>query len=191
MSTADDDSRDVKRKKTEHTPSLARAEERYTLRTGLVCCVYGDTCLMHQVACGVRSSLYRLIKDQFDVEAWELIIGEATRRPIDQVGTRELWERVLTTFPTAPRYWRAYIDAEITASEFGTTMPRCVDFHLVFLIVSLSHISSCVPFTERAEKLLQRCLLRVPDIDLYQCYLKYIARVKRGAADERAATGKY
>ena len=72
--------------------------------------------------------------------------------------SRPLWERVVAQFPSAARCWRAYADAELEANNF-----------------------------DKCEEIFGRCLLRVPDVELFLCSMRYIFRVKRGAQDERSA----
>ncbi|XP_014665029.1 PREDICTED: cleavage stimulation factor subunit 3-like [Priapulus caudatus] len=58
-------------------------------------------------------------------------------------------ERCVERFPNAGRYWRQYIDAELRQRNF-----------------------------EKVEKLFQRCLLKVLNIDLWRAYLNYVKDTK-------------
>ncbi|VDK73512.1 unnamed protein product [Litomosoides sigmodontis] len=52
----------------------------------------------------------RIELNPFDVDAWNLLLRESQARPIDQV--RSFYEKLVTQFPNAGRYWKAYIDHE-------------------------------------------------------------------------------
>ncbi|CAG9770173.1 unnamed protein product [Ceutorhynchus assimilis] len=62
---------------------------------------------------------------------------------------RALYEHLITIFPSASRYWRIYIEHEIKARNF-----------------------------ERVEKLFQRCLIRILNIELWKLYLTYVKETK-------------
>ncbi|VDO37914.1 unnamed protein product, partial [Onchocerca flexuosa] len=54
----------------------------------------------------------RIELNPFDVDAWNLLLRESQARPIDQV--RSFYEKLVTQFPNAGRYWKAYIDHEVS-----------------------------------------------------------------------------
>jgi len=62
---------------------------------------------------------------------------------------RETYERLVSVFPTSGRYWKTYIEQEIRAGKY-----------------------------ENVEKLFQRCLIRVLNIDLWRTYLLYVKETK-------------
>jgi cleavage stimulation factor subunit 3 len=62
---------------------------------------------------------------------------------------RPFFEKLVLTFPSAGRYWKIYIEQEMKAGNF-----------------------------EKAEKLFQRCLVKVLNIDLWKLYLVYIKETK-------------
>ncbi|KAL4083506.1 hypothetical protein QTP88_028822 [Uroleucon formosanum] len=62
---------------------------------------------------------------------------------------RSFFERLVTTFPTSGRYWKYYIEMEMRGRNF-----------------------------EKVEKLFQRCLLKVLNIDLWKLYLAYVKETK-------------
>ncbi|XP_076344478.1 cleavage stimulation factor subunit su(f) isoform X2 [Tachypleus tridentatus] len=62
---------------------------------------------------------------------------------------RELYEKLVSQFPNAGRYWKLYIENEMKSKNF-----------------------------ERVEKLFQRCLIKVLNIDLWRCYLNYVKETK-------------
>ncbi|XP_035663153.1 cleavage stimulation factor subunit 3-like [Branchiostoma floridae] len=62
---------------------------------------------------------------------------------------RNTYERLVGQFQTAGRYWKIYIEAEMKARNY-----------------------------ERVEKLFQRCLMKVLNIDLWKCYLNYVRETK-------------
>ncbi|KAL8606799.1 hypothetical protein ACOMHN_049628 [Nucella lapillus] len=62
---------------------------------------------------------------------------------------RTLFERLVEQFPNAGKYWKLYIEQELKAKNY-----------------------------ERVEKLFQRCLIKVLNIDLWKQYLSYIKETK-------------
>uniref|UniRef100_A0A915C9T1 Suppressor of forked domain-containing protein n=1 Tax=Parascaris univalens TaxID=6257 RepID=A0A915C9T1_PARUN len=61
-------------------------------------------------ALSIVSPERRIELNPFDVDAWNLLLRESQARPIDQV--RSFYEKLVTQFPNAGRYWKAYIDHE-------------------------------------------------------------------------------
>ncbi|VDN86509.1 unnamed protein product [Brugia pahangi] len=57
----------------------------------------------------------RIELNPFDVDAWNLLLRESQARPIDQV--RSFYEKLVKQFPNAGRYWKAYIDHEVSSAE--------------------------------------------------------------------------
>ncbi|XP_034234284.1 protein suppressor of forked [Thrips palmi] len=66
---------------------------------------------------------------------------------------RPLFEKLVTTFPSSGRYWKIYIEQEMKARNF-----------------------------EKVEKLFQRCLMKVLNIDLWKLYLTYVKETKASLA---------
>ncbi|CAH0549003.1 unnamed protein product [Brassicogethes aeneus] len=62
---------------------------------------------------------------------------------------RALYEHLIGIFPSASRYWRIYIEHEMKSRNF-----------------------------ERVEKLFQRCLMKILNIDLWKLYLAYVKETK-------------
>ncbi|CAH1799459.1 unnamed protein product [Owenia fusiformis] len=62
---------------------------------------------------------------------------------------RPLFERLIAQFPNSGRYWKLYIEQEMKHRNY-----------------------------ERVEKLFQRCLIKVLNIDLWKTYLNYIKETK-------------
>ncbi|KAI5695245.1 hypothetical protein M8J75_013216 [Diaphorina citri] len=62
---------------------------------------------------------------------------------------RPFFEQLVTTYPTTGRYWKIYIEQEMRSRNF-----------------------------ERVEKLFQRCLIKVLNIDLWKLYLAYVKETK-------------
>ncbi|KAJ1347138.1 hypothetical protein KIN20_002113 [Parelaphostrongylus tenuis] len=54
----------------------------------------------------------RIELNPFDIDAWNLILRESQARPIDQA--RNFYEKLVTQFPNAGRYWKAYIEHEVS-----------------------------------------------------------------------------
>uniref|UniRef100_A0A8C4R4R7 Cleavage stimulation factor, 3' pre-RNA, subunit 3 n=1 Tax=Eptatretus burgeri TaxID=7764 RepID=A0A8C4R4R7_EPTBU len=49
--------------------------------------------------------------NDFDIDAWSILIREAQNQPIDRA--RRTFERLVTQFPNSGRYWKTYIEAEL------------------------------------------------------------------------------
>ncbi|CAH8876113.1 unnamed protein product [Trichobilharzia szidati] len=62
---------------------------------------------------------------------------------------RETFERIVAQFPVAGQYWKTYINQELKAKNY-----------------------------EKVEKLFQRCLVKILNIDLWKIYLQYIRETK-------------
>ncbi|UJR32024.1 hypothetical protein I4U23_019492 [Adineta vaga] len=63
--------------------------------------------------------------------------------------SRDFYELLITQFPTCGKFWKLYIEAEIKGRNY-----------------------------EKVEKLFQRCLIKVLNIDLWKCYLNYVRDTK-------------
>ncbi|XP_055388075.1 protein suppressor of forked isoform X2 [Condylostylus longicornis] len=69
---------------------------------------------------------------------------------------RSLYESLVSVFPTTAKYWKMYIEQEIKARNF-----------------------------ERVEKLFQRCLVKILNIELWKLYLTYVKETKAGLATHK------
>ncbi|XP_063970903.1 cleavage stimulation factor subunit 3-like [Lytechinus pictus] len=69
---------------------------------------------------------------------------------------RTLYELVVTTFANSGRYWKNYVEQEMRGKNY-----------------------------ERVEKLFQRCLMKVLNIDLWKCYLAYVKETKGSLSSYR------
>lgn len=54
-----------------------------------------------------------IIESPYDLEAWSLLIRESQIKWINDV--RPLFEKLVTTFPSSGRYWKIYIEQEVSA----------------------------------------------------------------------------
>nr|CAG4643764.1 EOG090X026K [Lepidurus arcticus] len=86
-------------------------------------------------------------ENPYNLEAWSFLIRDAQQRRIEDV--RNVYERLVTAFPTSGRYWKIYIEQEMKARNY-----------------------------DRVEKLFPRCLIKVLHIDLWKLYLTYIKEGK-------------
>nr|XP_047143845.1 cleavage stimulation factor subunit 3 isoform X1 [Hydra vulgaris] len=89
-----------------------------------------------------------LAENPYDLEAWGVLIREAQNFPVDQA--RDMYEKLVTQFPTAGKYWKLYIDQEMKYKNF-----------------------------DRVEKLFQRCLIKILNMDLWKTYLSYVKETKQ------------
>lgn len=62
---------------------------------------------------------------------------------------RPFYERLVLQFPNAGRFWRCYIEHELKSRSY-----------------------------ENVEKLFQRCLMKILNIDLWRCYINYVRETK-------------
>ncbi|XP_033628888.1 cleavage stimulation factor subunit 3-like [Asterias rubens] len=69
---------------------------------------------------------------------------------------RPLYELLIASFSNSGRYWKMYIEQEIKSKNY-----------------------------EKVEKLFQRCLMKVLNIDLWKCYLSYVKETKGGLSSYR------
>ena len=69
---------------------------------------------------------------------------------------RSLYESLVAVFPTTARYWKIYIEQEMKARNY-----------------------------ERVEKLFQRCLVKILNIDLWKLYLTYVKETKAGLSTHK------
>eukprot|EP00250_Pteridium_aquilinum_P018697 c24170_g1_i1 orf=244-2802(-) len=107
-----------------------------------------------------RRARERVMADPYDTEAWNMIGSEAQTRPI--ADGAPLYELLLSNFPTAARYWRAYVEAQMIGNNDDATK-------LIF----------------------SRCLLSCLHVDLWRCYIRFIRKVNESrGADGRAETRK-
>lgn len=69
---------------------------------------------------------------------------------------RSLYESLVNVFPTTARYWKIYIEEEMKGRNF-----------------------------ERVEKLFQRSLVKILNIDLWKLYLTYVKDTKAGLSTHK------
>lgn len=69
---------------------------------------------------------------------------------------RSLFEALIQVFPTTARYWKIFIEQEMKYRNF-----------------------------ERVEKLFQRCLVKILNIDLWKLYLTYVKETKSGLSTHK------
>ncbi|KAL3882786.1 hypothetical protein ACJMK2_029149 [Sinanodonta woodiana] len=95
----------------------------------------------------VKKAEKRIEACPYDTEAWSVLIRDAQMKKIEDA--RPTYERLVTQFSNAGRYWKIYIEHELKFKNF-----------------------------ERVEKLFQRCLIKVLNNDLWKLYLAYIKETK-------------
>uniref|UniRef100_UPI00358F54D8 cleavage stimulation factor subunit 3 isoform X2 n=1 Tax=Myxine glutinosa TaxID=7769 RepID=UPI00358F54D8 len=64
----------------------------------------------------VKKAEKKLEDNDFDIDAWSILIREAQNQPIDRA--RRTFERLVTQFPNSGRYWKTYIEAEIKHKNY-------------------------------------------------------------------------
>ena len=107
--------------------------------------------------------------NKYDIEAWHgmlrVIYNEKVEHYRDSV-----YERLVNVFPTSGKFWRIYIEHEVNFEV--TKNVEEVIFHC-FLKLQIRGRNF-----ERVEKLFQRALLKVLNIELWKIYLTYIRDTK-------------
>ncbi|XP_029117470.1 cleavage stimulation factor subunit 77 isoform X3 [Elaeis guineensis] len=90
--------------------------------------------------------------DIYNVEAAEILANEAQHLPILEAAP--IYEKLLSTFPTAAKYWKQYVEAYMNANN-----------------------------DEATKQIFSRCLLNCLHISLWLCYIHFIKKVneKKGA----------
>lgn len=99
------------------------------------------------IADKVKKAEKRVEVSPHDTEAWSVLIRDAQIKPIEMA--RPVYERLVSQFSNAGRYWKIYIEHELKAKNY-----------------------------ERVEKLFQRCLIKILNIDLWKLYITYIKDTK-------------
>ncbi|KAJ7976482.1 Cleavage stimulation factor subunit 77 [Quillaja saponaria] len=84
--------------------------------------------------------------DKYNVEAAEILANEAQRLPIAEA--IPIYEQLLTLFPTAGKYWKQYVEAQMAANNDDAT-----------------------------KQIFSRCLLNCLQVPLWRCYIRFIRKV--------------
>jgi cleavage stimulation factor subunit 3 len=63
----------------------------------------------------------KLATDPYNLDSWEVIARDGQTRRIDEA--RKIFEEVVETFPTSGKFWKMYIEIEVT-----DTIPYCGKF---------------------------------------------------------------
>ena len=67
----------------------------------------------------ISAAQSKLSEDPHDTDSWVLLIKHAQCRSIDEA--RETYERLVEIFPTCGRYWKLYIEQEVTRNSIIQT----------------------------------------------------------------------
>jgi len=60
-----------------------------------------------------RKARERILADRYDVDAWDILANEAQLRPVSEA--TPIYEQLLAIFPTAAKYWKLYVEAQMVA----------------------------------------------------------------------------
>eukprot|EP00727_Mastigamoeba_balamuthi_P006661 m51a1_g2615 putative tetratricopeptide repeat domain containing protein (713) ;mRNA; r:517754-520562 len=99
-------------------------------------------------------------KNQYDTESWLALLAEAQAQ--GPAAQREAFEAFLRVFPTSGRHWKAYVDMEISHSEY-----------------------------DKAEAIFRRCLVQCLSVELWLSYLGYVKLTPKSASDPEELTRAY
>lgn len=83
--------------------------------------------------------------DKYNVEAAVSLANEALRLPIAEAAP--IYDKLLTTFPTAAKYWKQYAEAHMAANNDDAT-----------------------------KQIFSRCLLHCMQVPLWRCYLQFVRK---------------
>ncbi|KAK5826585.1 cleavage stimulation factor subunit 77 [Gossypium arboreum] len=84
--------------------------------------------------------------DKYNVESAEILANSALHLPITQAAP--IYEQLLTIFPTAAKYWRQYVEAQMGVNNDDAT-----------------------------KQIFSRCLLNCLHVPLWRCYIRFIRKV--------------
>ncbi|XVF24585.1 hypothetical protein REPUB_Repub13aG0140600 [Reevesia pubescens] len=84
--------------------------------------------------------------DKYNVESAEVLANTASHLPITQAAP--IYEQLLSTFPTAAKYWRQYVEAQMAVNNDDAT-----------------------------KQIFSRCLLNCLQVPLWRCYIRFIRKV--------------
>ncbi|GKV13355.1 hypothetical protein SLEP1_g24366 [Rubroshorea leprosula] len=84
--------------------------------------------------------------DKYNIEAAEILANNALHLPITQAAP--IYEQLLSVFPTAAKYWKQYVEANMLVNNDDAT-----------------------------KQIFSRCLLNCLQVPLWQCYIRFIRKV--------------
>ncbi|XP_022746885.1 cleavage stimulation factor subunit 77 isoform X5 [Durio zibethinus] len=84
--------------------------------------------------------------DKYNVESAEILANSALHLPISQA--TPIYEQLLSIFPTAAKYWRQYVEAQMAVNNDDAT-----------------------------KQIFSRCLLNCLQVPLWRCYIRFIRKV--------------
>lgn len=100
-----------------------------------------------------RKAREHILADRYDVDAWDILANEAQLRPISEAAP--IYEQLLAIFPTAAKYWKLYVEAQMVANNNDAT-----------------------------KQIFSRCLLNCLHVGLWRCYIRFISRVNENKGVE-------
>ncbi|KAK8629727.1 hypothetical protein V6N13_078556 [Hibiscus sabdariffa] len=83
--------------------------------------------------------------DKYNVESAEILANSALHLPITQ--SAPIYEQLLSIFPTAAKYWRQYVEAQMVVNNDDAT-----------------------------KQIFSRCLLNCLHVPLWRCYIRFIRK---------------
>ncbi|OMP10699.1 RNA-processing protein, HAT helix [Corchorus olitorius] len=84
--------------------------------------------------------------DKYNVESAEILANSALHLPIAQAAP--IYEQLLSIFPTAAKYWKQYVEAQMAVNNDDAT-----------------------------KQIFSRCLLNCLQVPLWRCYIRFIRKV--------------
>ncbi|XP_074287176.1 cleavage stimulation factor subunit 77 [Silene latifolia] len=84
--------------------------------------------------------------DKYNVDAAEILANEASHMPITEAAP--IYEQLLSIYPTAAKFWKQYVDAQMAVNNDDAT-----------------------------KQIFSRCLLNCLQVPLWRCYIRFIKKV--------------
>lgn len=100
-----------------------------------------------------RRARAAILINPHDVDAWNGLCNEAQMKPIGDAVP--IYEELVSTFPTSAKFWKVYVEAQLTAND-----------------------------DDAVKQIFSRCLLQCLHVDLWRAYLRYMRKVNENRGSE-------
>lgn len=91
----------------------------------------------------------KIAENKYDIETWTILISEyAAKLPIEKA--RGIYDRFFAIFPTAGKFWKQYVEHEMSAKNYSNV-----------------------------ENILSHCLLKCLHIELWRTYIQFVKLIKK------------
>lgn len=97
---------------------------------------------------------------EWNLDAWQTLFSHGLNLGVPR--GRVFLDRTVEKFPLAARFWKAYVELEMSAQNYDVV-----------------------------EALFEKCLKKCPDVELWSSYLRYVRIVKDGEEDANIVMSMY